>query len=286
MLISHKAENEYILYIYIIYTNKGCNLLMLKYNELQAYRKWLENSHASSTALTYYKAMDYLLNNQHIIDCSAMDINLVIENMRDLKYKNQYAKYKNAFLKFCDFKGIALDINLLNELKDMNETKLRKHRSSKPIKLQDIKNHIKVIRNKRLKLSYETMLATGLRVSELAGITKDATIVTDADITFAFIAKGGACETVIIDKSENAKLFIDLTQLIKSTKQEKPIFYSAGYLQSKACDMGFTCHDLRRAFALLKYRQCKDLDTTRAYLRHKNIKTTKLYLKSKVDIGK
>lgn len=255
----------------------------MKYKALIEYRNYLMERYASETARIYTSCIDTLLSDQLVINTNEIDINKIIDKLRIIKYKKSYANYKNAFLYFCEFQNIVLDKELLNEFKNMSKDKKKKYRKLKPIKLTDIKNHIKVIRDEKLKLSFETMLNTGLRVSELSQIQKQDCIIDIDNIIFKFIGKGGNEETVTISKDDDKNFFDKLKNYIESSKDKK-LFYSKSYLQEKAKEKGFTCHDLRRAYAKIKYKELNDIDKVMELLRHDNIKTTKLYIDSKVEI--
>ena len=62
------------------------------------------------------------------------------------------------------------------------------------------------------------------------------------------------------------------------------MFYSAIYLQKEAQRLGITCHNLRRAYAKLEYKKTKSRENVRKKLRHTNIKTTNIYLRSKIKV--
>lgn len=255
----------------------------MKYNELNRYEIYLLENFTPATASTYKKAVDFLLQDQYLLDCRALDIAKVIEKLKVIKYKNQYSKYKNAFIKFCEFQRIILDSHILREFELLSNEKKKNRRNLKQVELKDIVNHIKVIKDKKLKLSFETMLHTGLRVSEISQIKKNDCVIFDNTIEFSIIAKGGTFEKVFFPCVQNQRLFNDLKGLIENTNSEK-VFYSPNYLQTKAIEKGFHCHDLRRAFAKLDYKKNKDLEHTMNALRHKNIKNTKIYVNSKIKI--
>jgi len=126
------------------------------------------------------------------------------------------------------------------------------------------------------------MLATGLRVSELSQITKKACLITNDRIIFSFIGKGGNEEEVFLNKQDDPKLYIAVKELIESS--DKKVFYSAIYLQTKAKELGFKCHDLRRAMAKLEYRKSKSKNVVMKKLRHSSMKNTNIYIKSKVKL--
>lgn len=273
------------IYYKIIYVQKSrvIGRAIVKYNELNRYEKFLLKNYTPATAATYKKAVDFLLHDQYFLDCRTLDTDKVIQKLIAIKYKNQYSKYKNAFLKFCDFQGIEIQKNVLLELELIKTDKIKKRRKLKQIALKDIQNHIKVIQDKKLKLSFEMMLNTGLRVSELTQIKKEDCLVSKNSIEFSFIAKGGNIEKITFPFSQNERLFNNLTSLIENTHTGK-IFYSTNYIQTKANEKGFHCHDLRRAFAKLDYKKNKNLEHTRVALRHTNVKNTKIYVNSKIKI--
>lgn len=255
----------------------------MKYNVLNDYENYLTRFYTPATAKTYKKAVDYLLKEQSFLDCRNLDADKVMIQLKAMKYKNQYSKYKNAFIKFCEFQNIELKRDFLLELELLNLEKKRKKRVLKHVDLKDILNHLKVIKDKKLKLSFETMLNTGLRVSEISQIKKKNCILAKEYIEFSFVAKGGMIESVTLYFESNPKLFNDLKELIENTKADN-VFYSANYLQTKAEQKGFCCHDLRRAFAKLDYQKHKNIKLTMKALRHKEEKNTKIYINSKVKV--
>lgn len=254
----------------------------MKYNTLREYETFLKGSMADSSAISYRKCVDTLLNDQYTADCRNMNFDLISQKFEAMKHKNPYSKYKNAFLKFCEFQGIKLDNEFLLKLNLSSLDKKKQHRKLKEVDLKDINNHIRVIRDKKLKLSYQTILSTGLRISELSQIEKDNCVIDSEKIEMSFIGKGGNQESVIVLKKENEALYQNLSLLICESK--KKVFYSTNYLQTKATEKGFACHDLRRAFAKLEYEKNKSLNQTAEKMRHKSKKNTKIYTNSKVKI--
>lgn len=255
-----------------------------KYNTLAEYHEWLSLGSCDSTADTYTKELDSLLSDQYLIDCKKIDIEKVVEKLEAIKYKNKYSKSKNAFLKFADFLDIEISQHTLEKLNSLHSEKTKKYRKLKSVRLSDIDNKIKGIRDKKLKESFQTLLATGLRRSEIEQLDKDSCTISNTQIIFAFLGKGNRKEKAIIEKSENPKLYKDLVYRIDETPQDKKLFYSADYLEKKAKTKGFACHDLRRAYAKLEYKKTGDLEKVMKSLRHKNEKTTQIYLNSKVNI--
>lgn len=248
---------------------------------LLAFREQLARELAPSTADTYYKAIDYLLNDQFLIDCRKLNVDRVVLKLKAMRYKNQYSKYKNAFIKLCDYLNIKLSDTVLTELDTISGEKKKKYRHLKPVRLEDIKNRIKVINDKKLKLSFETMLISGLRVSELSQMKKADCTIQDNSIGFKFITKGGNRGNIVIDDKQ---LVPKLKDLIGSTAEGERVFYSTNYLQTQANIRDFQCHDLRRAFSKLAYREHRDITKVMHLLRHSRKKSTKIYLKSKLEL--
>ena len=260
----------------------------MKYNTLARYRASL-STHAGGglahqSAKTYYKAMCYLLKDQNIMDCKDMDISAVVYKLEATKYKNTFSQRKNAFFKFCEFLNIELPTETKVQINKMNDSKMKKYRKAKPVTLENIKNTIRVIRDKKLKLSFEIMLNSGLRVSELSQIKKEDCAISDELVTFCFVGKGGNKEKITITKEKNERVFNNLIKYINETKEGQKIFYSTSYLQDEAKKRNFQCHDLRRAYSKLDYAEKKNIEKVREDMRHKNKQNTKRYLNSKVKI--
>jgi len=180
--------------------------------------------------------------------------------------------------------GVPLNDDLLKQIKSMEISTKKKYRKMKPMDFYDIDSKIKALKNQKLKLSYQTMLATGLRVAELTQITKADCLFSNDELYLFFIAKGGNPETVTLIKEEYPKLYEKLKVAIEAIKDNQKIFYSAIYLQMKAKELGFTCHDLRRAYAKLEYKKHKSKNIVMKKLRHSSIKNTNIYLRSKIKI--
>ena len=257
----------------------------MKYNVLGSYKAFLEGSLRPETARTYYNRLDILLQGQSVLDITkSLDMEKILENLSKIKYKNHFSQSKNALLYFLKFQNIQLSDEHMKQIEQLEKNTRKKYRKLNAKNFEEIDKKIKHLRNKKLKLSYQTMLETGLRVSELAQITPLNSSISDDEICFSFTAKGGNKEEVKISKKENPRLFENLKETIEMAMENKKIFYSAIHLQREAKKLGFACHDLRRAFAKLEYKKTKSKDDVSSKLRHTNIKTTDIYLRSKLKI--
>lgn len=257
------------------------------YDLLKAYKCALLQKLAPASATIYYKKLCLLLEGQSIFDpVGNLDMDKILDKLSEVKHKNRFSQFKNAFLYFCEFQNIALPANTLEHIKTLEQNTRKKRRKLKVVEYSAVDKKIKRLRNKRLKLSYQTMIATGLRVSELSSIAPSGCSITSEAITFSFTAKGGTNGVVTIPAAPYPNLYKDLQLLIESARQakERKLFYSAGYLQKEAKKLDFVCLDLRRAFAKLEYKKCRCKSEVMKKLRHKSIKATNIYLRSKVKV--
>lgn len=255
------------------------------YNMLADYRSWLETKYTPATAKAYYVRICSLLKGQPVNDTvKRLNVDKVLNRLAELEHKNEFSQAKNSFLHFCEFENLPLSNEVLERIQELETHTRKKYRKLQAIDYITVDNKIKHLKNKRLKLSFQILTTTGLRVSELAQITPAHCIVTNERLTFRFIAKGGNLNTVTLSKSDYPELYERLRELITHISPQKKIFYSAGYLQKQAKRLGFTCHDLRRACAKIEYNKSRSKAEVKKKLRHSNIKTTNLYLNSKVSI--
>jgi integrase len=253
------------------------------YNLLREYRQELLRNYSPATAETYYKRLAILFEGQRVSDTvGKLDVQLVLVKLSELKYKNHFSQSKNAFLHFCEFQNIMLSDETMVRIDELGQTAKKKHRKLKPVAYTQIDSKIKHFSNMKLKLSFQTITATGLRVSELAGLSPNDCNVSKDSIVFCFIGKGSKDGTVAVNADDSPLLYERIKGLIVDTPPNKKVFYSAVYLQKKAHKLGFGCHNLRRLFAKLEYRKCRNKAEVSEKLRHSNKRTTNIYLKSKV----
>lgn len=255
------------------------------HNLLSEYRSYLETKYSKETARTYADRLCALLDGQSLTETiNKLDMDKIMAKLATVKYKNHFSQNKNALFHFCEFKNISLSADALERIKVLEENTHKKYRKLKAVDYREIDRKIKYIRNKKLKLSYQTIIATGLRVSELSSLTPAGCAITDDEITFRFIAKGGNMARVTLKRTDDSLLFGRLKEHIENTKQDDKVFYSAIHLQTKAKEFGFTCHDLRRVCAKLEYKKSKSKEAVKEKLRHSSMKNTNIYLKSKVKL--
>lgn len=253
------------------------------YDVLDGYRAYLSQKLRPNSVRTYYNRLESLLEGQSLIDTiEKLDISKILVNLSKIQYKNQFSQSKNALLYFLSFINIAMNDEQMKIFKVLEMKTRKKYRKMKQINYREIDKKIRYIKNQKLKLCYKTLLATGLRVSEIAQITPSNCYITNNKIILYFIGKGGNKENVSILTDEHPKLYEELKCMIEATGKTKKVFYSANYLQQKAKKLNFHCHDLRRIFAKQEYKKTKSRKYVSKKLRHTNIKTTNIYLRSKI----
>jgi len=255
------------------------------YDLLASYKDYLLETYRPATAETYYKRLSTLFEGQSISNtASKLDIEKVLEKLSTIKHRNYFSQSKNAFLHFCEFQDISLSADTLGNIKELEEVTRKKYRKLDPIDYTQVNTKIKHIKNKKLKLCYQVIVATGLRVSELAGISASDCLISGDEITFHFTGKGGKQEAVTLQAVEYPRLYQGVREFIEKTPSNRKLFYSANYLQTKAKELGFKCHDLRRAYAKIEHKKCRSKAQVMKKLRHSSIKNTNIYLRSKVKI--
>ena len=200
----------------------------LIYNLLFSYREFLTKGAKRLSKVTraqYVFRLESLLKGQSITEpMGNFDMSKVIDNLAKIKFKNHFSQSKNALLKFCEFHNIILDDKQLKAIKDLEANTRKQYKKPKNLDFKEVSIKINRLKNVKLKLSYLTLINTGLRVSELAQITAEGTAITENDISFFFIAKGGKNDSVTLYKNDDKKLYDDLVKLINDTKPLKKYF--------------------------------------------------------------
>lgn len=191
-----------------------------------------------------------LLQKQFFTEFDEIDFDDMLKELEvSTKNRNESSQAKNALLNFVEFSKRQVKIPQLGE------PKKRRYRKRKNRKLKEINSKINVIPDKKLLLSYKVMLSTGLRVGELASIKmQDIQLDENSGYTLWFVPKRGGLDKVTIS-SDKQYICKGIAELLRTQEIENKVFYSVGYLQSNARVRGFACHDLRRAFAKITYKE-------------------------------
>ena len=256
-------------------------MVCIKYAVLDDFRTFLQGRYASrATVKQYYFWAARLLEGQFFTNPAGVDMAAMAEGLESkTKNRNEYSQAKNAFLNFSKFLSTKVEIPVLNK------TQKRGYRKLKARNLKDMNRKINIISDKKLMLSYKIMLATGLRVGELASIEKRGIQpFENGGFSLAFTPKRGGTDTIVI-LADNKYICKGIAEVIQPDNSIDKAFYSVGYLQENAKRRGFACHDLRRAFAKTTYKDSGgNLTYTTEKMRHASPRTTKIYLRSKVEV--
>jgi integrase/recombinase XerC/integrase/recombinase XerD len=142
------------------------------------------------------------------------------------------------------------------------------------------------IQDPRDRLVVRTIYATGVRVSELAGIR-----VEDIDFgaqTIRIKGKGGKVRTVFIDGDTLAEI-----RAFLGDRKEGPLFpgqmghpispRTIQFIFRQYAPEGITPHKLRHSYASELYTRSKNLRVVQENLGHSSIKTTEIYLHTDVE---
>lgn len=262
----------------------------MKYDVLHSFRDQLaEEPLSENTKKQYYAFVKKVLGSLMWNNPAEIDPAAVENALAQLKTASDVSAARNGLLLFCrcypDCKLEKLPTG--KELHKRNHAK----RHWDPLKLSQVKRKING-QPRGERLAYRVMLATGMRVSEAAGLRpSDISTFTDDKgqqqmrFMLQHTKKGGSD----IAYTADAYLLAQLPLFLEGKSLEAPLFPSCQTLKNKATKCGFECHDLRRAFAQKTYDRAKQemprdeaVETVRKELRHSYIRTTKRYLRRKI----
>jgi len=220
---------------------------------------------------------------------SEIDFNKIDTHIKDLKGKSRVANLKFALRKFTEFNKdfefdeVAVDLEL------WKKSNRRVTRFDKPLDLLKTLRKLSAIQNQSLKIAYKLMLSSALRVSEIAALKKENIVFND-DGLYVFVEHGkGGCPRLV--KLNDSKYLSEvLPEYLKYFEDNENIFYSNRHMQQNSKDLGFTCHDLRRASAQIVAKDCNSLndieaiDEIKKHLGHSKKSTVyKKYLSRQVN---
>lgn len=170
----------------------------MKYDILSAFREYLYSSLSNrKTADRYYFAVDKLLSDYQFDDLAELSSGDIKAKLEKCSGKANFSAAKNGLLHLKRF-----DSRLPLPDKDFftTQSRSRKSHSKKPAKtlyLDTTSRKINAIRDKKLKLAYRLMLASGLRVNEAAQLTREDFLIDGDNLSVRVLhGKGGSNGTV------------------------------------------------------------------------------------------
>jgi integrase len=205
-----------------------------------------------------------------------------------IKTKNNFSAAKNGLKQF---KQAFPDLALPTEEYFKCHSIRKRNWTVKPkntLYLDEISRKINSLRNVKYKYAFRLMLVSGLRVFEVAALTKnDIEISGDGQIT-VIVQKGKGGSGGIVKCLPDDYLAKRIPQYMVDKPDGKPLFYETKTMKEKAGKLGIECHDLRR-IAAMKHRKAhiKDQGALEAnkgvqmFLRHERFSTTKRYIFNK-----
>lgn len=266
--------------------------ISLKFDILEQFREHLNDSEdiRHETANTYYNAVKGLLKGSQFDDVSEIDSRMLEQEIAVLATKSRVSAAKNGLKKF---KQVFPTLKIPDDeffKKVMKSKSNRRLTRKEEMKLDSVRRKINAISNKKMKLAYRTALATGLRVSEIGNLRKEDFTFTEEGLN-VYVSDGKGGKTGTVKALNDEYLTTELKEYLKDLENSEKVFYSAGYLKEKANELGFECHDLRRAFSQMVYKEerAADKDPLEAKkevqkaLRHSRYSTTKRYLSRKIS---
>jgi len=243
------------------------------------------------TIRCYKNSLNRILRKNKSYDLSSDEFK---KQLKLIKNKTELSQVINSIRKLKK-SGIDIKVPKEEELKDIIKNKKRnRHKSYEPYKLKNALNSINRLRDEKYKLAYRLMLNSGLRAFELDKLTKSDITFSDKGIVIKVNdGKGGKEGSVNCLKDPYLEKKLSEFLICKDDKEK--LFYNKSKMQNKAQELGFTCHDLRRAYAKLVKREaernieCEDIELKKEMvkeeimkaLRHSKFDTSKKYIYSR-----
>ena len=262
----------------------------MKFDVLHEFRSHLEGKYGENTAKKYYFAVKGMLTDMQFDSVNQIKPEEIERRMSGLKTRNDFSAAKRGLLELQDcFPDLELPGSDFFTEASGSKRNYRK-RSFEPLQLDSVKRKINAIQDRRLKLAYRLMLASGVRVSEAAELAF-------WDISFSengievHVRNGKGGKSRVIGGIRDKYLERELPEFMADAKgSEDKLFYSASHMEHEATALGFECHDLRRAFAKAyitrQKQEASDICTAKGNLMiamgHDNWRTTKRYLARKI----
>lgn len=245
-----------------------------------------------NTAKRYYQEVLNFFSEYTLEDPANVTPELVVEALHNRSQNACTALHRGLLhLRALDPSVRLPDAEVVEEIRSHKRN--RSVRPAKNLYLDDTLKKINHLRNDKLKYALRLMLASGLRVFEVAALEPgDIHITPDGRLQLT-VRHGKGDKYDVVTCMEDRYLEKCLPAYLQGLPDGERPFYSAKTMKNKALDLGLECHDLRRMAAQLyrnerlKERSTDTLDApgiseiddaTRLFLRHERFSTTKRYL--------
>lgn len=233
----------------------------------------------------YYFAVDRLFKKLQFDKLDELNKEQIEQELAKIKGKDKFSAAKNGLKHLRNYDN-SFQLPEENFFKEQSQ-KRRNHsiKGKKTIIYDETLRKINAIRNKKLKLGYRLMLASGLRVFETSQLEKDDIEIKN-DKIYITVKHGKSGSNGIVECLKDSYLLKELPAYLKDFADGEKIFYSAKTIKNKANELNIECHNLRRIAAITYKKEQKKEgktsieadDSTREFLRHERFSTTKRYL--------
>lgn len=250
-----------------------------------------------NTRKNYIYEINKAFRNQEFDSIDQFDYEKLKDYFSKIKTKRSASALKCSlkhFSKvFTDFRYHVYERNFRKEVKKKSARRSKKWKS---FKLSTALRKINSIGDKKLKLGYRTIFASGLRVEELSDLKKRDLLFKDGKLLVS-VEDGKYGKKRVVETIKDSYLEKSLKEYTKMLKDDDRLFYKVDHIISKASENGFMSHDLRRAFSKIIFNSFykkgdsdskeKAISEVKKRLGHeKNTTTYKKYLSRKVDFDK
>lgn len=142
------------------------------------------------------------------------------------------------------------------------------------------------LNNERLKLALRLQHKSGLRISEIASLSREDIIFDENNEIRVLVRNGKGGKARAVDVNHDEWLFRRLQMHLEPFAEAEKVFYSSSYLKKKATALGIPTHDLRRINSRERFRNQRGTGESRRSARrevqkqlgHESPKTTNAYL--------
>lgn len=260
----------------------------MKFDELEKLKVYLYENFTDNTARKYYSSVVKLFKDVQFNSIEEVSKEFIESESVKFKTKNEFSALKNGLL---HLHHVCPDLNIPEEEFFKGVSIKKKNWSKKPkknIELDVIKRKINQIKDPKLRYAYRLALISGLRVSELAALEKKDIRFGEDGIVRVDVRHGKGGSNGMVTCLEDSYLYSKLQDYLEVMEDYDRPFYSSVYMREVANKLGFECHDLRRACAIVYRNQLKkempifeaNMEVQKM-LRHKRFSTTKRYLFNK-----
>jgi integrase len=224
--------------------------LRFKNDYLDIFKKHINSKIPNkNTRKNYIYEINKAFSNQEFNDIKDFDYIKLKNYVENIKGKRSASTLKHALREFSkvfeDFDYSSNRRFLVREIKNKTHKRLTRW---DPFKISTAMRKVNSLRDKKLKLGYRTIFATGLRVEEVSNLRKKDIVFKDGKL-FVFVERGKNNKQRMAEAIKDNYLENSLKEYIKLLKDDDRLFYKKDYIIEKAVDMKFMTHDLRRAFS-------------------------------------